>query len=417
MRLLVVTQYFWPESFTINDLVRVLRDQGHDIVVVTGKPNYPEGNIFPGYSARGVQKELFAGNIEVLRVPLRPRGKNRARDLFLNYLSFVWSGLRWFPWLLRGRSFDAILVFAGSPNVSIPALPMKWFKKAHLALWVLDLWPESLEATGFVRNRTILKLVGLVVRAIYSVAGTILVQSMAFKKPVARYAKMEKIIYYPNSIDISTNAQDGPSLLPASLLDVLKNYFCVVFTGNIGTAQAVDTLIQAMVLLKDLSDLKMVMVGSGSLSDWVSQKKEELGLDNLVLAGRFPMNAMPEIYQHAACLVVTLKDREIFSYTIPGKVQAYLAAGKPIVAALNGEGARVIAEAGAGLTCAAEDHASLATHIRSIYGMPALERAKLGAAGRRYFLKHFDMQGQARNLIEILEKRIATQRSPEACLC
>jgi glycosyltransferase involved in cell wall biosynthesis len=407
MRLLIVSQYFWPESFIINDLARILRDLGHVVVVATGKPNYPEGKTYAGYSSGGVQKEVFSGNIEVFRVPLRPRGRARAIDLLLNYFSFVWSGLIWFPIMLRGRDFDAILVFAGSPNVAIPAIPLKWTQKAHLALWIQDLWPESLSATGFIRNRTVLKLVEFLVRGTYFAADTLLVQSRAFIAPVSRLAKRGKVFYYPNSLDSTPPDALGSGAVDPELLSVLKENFCVVFAGNIGTAQAVETLVDAALHLKDLPQVRLVLVGSGSMLEWVRTRKVELGLDNVVLAGRYPMNAMPGIFAHASCLVVTLKDEEIFSYTIPSKVQAYLAAARPIVAAINGEGARVVEEAGAGLTCAAEDALALANCVRRLHAMPESDRLRMGDAGRRYFLEKFEMRGQAVELIDLLEKRIA----------
>jgi len=407
MRLLIVSQYFWPESFIINDLARTLRDQGHHVVVATGKPNYPDGKIFAGYRAAGVQKEIYDGNIEVVRVPLRPRGSGGARNLFLNYLSFVCSGLWWFSRLLREYTFDAILVFAGSPNVSIPAVPLKWIKKAHLAIWVQDLWPESLAATGFIRSHAVLKLVGLVVRGVYACADTILVQSPAFTAPVARYARSEKIIYYPNSLQVAESVGAETALVPPELLETLQTHFCIVFAGNIGTAQAVETLVEAAAQLKNFPEIRMVLVGSGSRLEWVRQQKIERQLDNVILAGRFPSSAMPEIYRHAAGLLVTLTAEEIFAYTIPSKVQSYLAAGRPIIAALNGEGARVVIEAGAGLACAAGNAPALVDRIKKMYGMSAAEREQMGVAGQRYFLEHFEMRQQAQHLVEILEQRIA----------
>ena len=196
---MIVTQYFWPETFSINDLAKTLRDQGSEVTVVTGKPNYPDGKLFDGYRALGIQREVYDSDIDVFRVPMRPRGKNSALHLFLNYASFVCSGLALFPYVLRGRSFDAILVFAGSPNVALPAIPLRWLKKAHLALWVLDLWPESLSATGYVRNPLVLRVIGWVVRFTYWCADTVLVQSPAFVEPVERLSKRGKVIYYPNS--------------------------------------------------------------------------------------------------------------------------------------------------------------------------------------------------------------------------
>jgi len=167
--------------------------------------------------------------------------------------------------------------------------------------------------------------------------------------------------------------------------------------------QAVETLVGAAEQLRDLEDCRVVLVGSGSMLEWVRERKAALGLDNLVLAGRFPMSAMPQIYRRARGLIVTLKDREIFAYTVPSKVQAYLAAGKPIVAALNGEGARVVTEAKAGLVCPAEDAAGLAGCIRALHAMPEDERARMGQAGHAYFLEHFEMTRQAERLLEILD--------------
>ncbi|MBV5341699.1 MAG: glycosyltransferase family 4 protein [Deltaproteobacteria bacterium] len=407
MKILVVSHYFWPETFIINDLVTSLSGQGHEVVVATGKPNYPEGRLFAGYKAAGVERETFNAGIEVVRAPMRPRGTGGAVNLTLNYLSFVSSGLWHFPRLLRGRAFDVIFMFAPSPITSaIPAIFLKWRKKAHLAIWVQDLWPESLAATGFIRKPWLLKMVGWLVRGIYACADTLLIQSKAFHAPVARYARADKIIYYPNSVDEAGLSDDGGDAIPDELASLLETHFCMVFAGNIGKAQAVETLVGAALLLKDLPDCKLVLVGSGSMLAWVRERQLEDGLDNLVLAGRFPMDVMPQIYRRAAGLVVTLKDEEIFSYTIPSKVQAYLAAGKPIIAALNGEGASVVIEASAGLTCPAEDAQALARAVRTLYAMPPSERQHMGAAGRAYFLEHFEMHRQARRLVEIFEQRI-----------
>ncbi|MFN7508069.1 MAG: glycosyltransferase WbuB, partial [Limnobacter sp.] len=164
MRILIVTQYFWPESFMINDVVKALVKQGHQVVIATGKPNYPEGKIFPGYSAWGVQRELFDEQTLVVRIPTWARKHGGAKNLILNYMVFVLSGLLCLPWALRGLKFDAILVYAPSPiTQTIPAIFLKWIKRAPLALWVQDLWPESLKATGFIRNDKALTAVGYMV--------------------------------------------------------------------------------------------------------------------------------------------------------------------------------------------------------------------------------------------------------------
>jgi glycosyltransferase involved in cell wall biosynthesis len=407
VKLLVLSQYFWPETFLINDVVRTLVAQGHEVTVATGKPNYPDGRVFDGYTAAGTQRERYLGKVDVVRVPLWPRGRGGARNLIINYLSFVASGLVFFPWLLRGRRFDAILVFAPSPiTQAIPAILLKWLKRAPLALWVQDLWPESLSATGFVKNPRLLRAVGWVVKGIYRCCDLLLVQSCAFVEAVARYADREKIVYYPNSI---SNDQTSPSeeLSPA-LRDVLDAHFCVVFAGNLGAAQGLETIVEAAVRLRNLPTLRLVLVGSGSRLAWLQAQKEALGLDNLVLPGRFPMALMPRLFERAAALLVSLNDEPIFAQTIPSKLQAYMAAGRPIIASLNGEGARVVLEADAGLTCPAGDAEALADGIRRLHALPADAREAMGAAGHQYYLTHFEIGAQCARLVEILSDQQTT---------
>jgi len=402
MKILVLSQYFWPESFIINDIVRTLDEQGHEVVVATGKPNYPDGDIFGGYTAGGIQRERYLGRIDVLRVPLWPRGAGGAKNLVLNYLSFVIAGFFCFPWLLRKREFDAILVFAPSPVLqAIPAIPLKWIKRAKLALWVQDLWPESLAATGFVKNPHVLCMVGWLVKGIYRCCDKLLVQSRAFFIPVARYAAKEKIYYFPNSIIDEQIADEMPAV-PSELTDVLDNHFCVVFAGNLGTAQGLDVVVQAANELRNEPDLRVVLVGSGSRLAWLESQKRSLELNNLILPGRFPMQAMPSIFKRSSVLLVTLSDREIFSQTVPSKIQAYLAAGKPILASLNGEGARVVVEAGAGLASSAEHVDALVRNIRQFQSMSLSQREQMGRAGRDYFDRNFEMRSQVKRLVEML---------------
>lgn len=410
LKILVVTQYFWPEVFLINDLVRELDAQGHQVEVLTGKPNYPDGKVFPGYSAEGCTQESYAGNVVVHRVPLRPRGGGGAKNLVLNYLSFVTNGLRHFPRAVAGRRFDAILVFAPSPITSaIPAIWLKWRLRSHLSIWIQDLWPESLKATGFVKSRALLKMVGWVVKGIYACTDTLLVQSRGFVAPTARRARAERIVYYPNSYP-DTNATPDDAGLPEPLRHLLEAYDCLVFAGNIGTAQAIENLLEAAAQVEDRPRFRLVVVGSGSMLAWLEAEIKRRAIGNVVLAGRFPPATMPAIFARSAGLVVTLKREEIFSYTIPSKIQAYLAAGRPIIASLDGEGAHVIEEAGAGLTCAAEDAAALAECMERLLDMPSVAREALGAAGRRYYLEHFEMSQQSRRLIEILTERVARTR-------
>lgn len=402
LKLLIFSQYFSPENFIINDIARTLVAQGHEVVVATGKPNYPDGRIFAGYRAWGCHYERYLDSIDVLRVPLWPRGEGGAKNMVLNYLSFVFAGLVFFPWMLRQRKFDAILVFAPSPiTQAIPAIPIKWLKRAQLALWIQDLWPESLAATGFVKSPYLLKMVGWMVRGIYAGCDRLLVQSHAFVDSVARYAPRKKITYYPNSVDAQTfNAEVE---VDEQLSQVLKAHFCVVFAGNLGTAQALETLVEAAKQLRDEPDIRLVLVGSGSRLEWLREQKQVHSLDNLILPGRFPAVAMPAVFAQSSALLVSLNNESIFAQTIPSKVQSYLASGKPIIASLNGEGARVVQEARAGLTSPAEEVAPLVANIRKMYSLGGAQREEMGRCGRSYFAAHFEMGQQVRSLVELLK--------------
>lgn len=405
MRILLITQYFWPESFIINELAEILAEQGHTIKVLTGKPNYPDGEIYEGYTKDGLMDECFRSNISVHRIPLRPRGKSGAKNLLLNYLSFVVNGIRYFPAAVKGESYDVVFVFEPSPITSvIPAIYLKWKLKAHLAVWVQDLWPESLKATGFIKNRFVLWLTGAMVRRIYAGSDTLLAQSQAFKKPLMRYTQDQKIVYYPNSYkeQLPQNTSD----LGTELLHELQTNFCVVFAGNLGTAQALHTVLDAAEALRSQTTVRFLLVGSGSQSEWLLQQKNMRQLDNVLLAGRYPAAVMPQLFKQAGALLVSLNKDEIFSYTIPSKIQAYLAAGRPVIAALNGEGARIITEAQAGLTCAAEDSKGLAACVKQLVSLSSEQREAMGTAGRAYFLEHFNMPTQAKRLIDILQQRM-----------
>lgn len=405
MRVLVFSQYFWPESFRINELVQSLVSKGLDVEVVTGKPNYPAGIVFDGYSASGCSQEKYRG-ICIHRVPLVPRGKGAAR-LVLNYISFIVSGLIFSPWILRGKQFDVIFVYAPSPILqAIPAFYLGRLKKCPTLLWVQDLWPESLSATGHVKHPLLIKTVELVVRWIYQKVDLLLVQSRAFIPKVRALAGSTPIIYYPNAfIDEGSGEAFQPIACPGLECD-----FPVVFTGNIGSAQAVEVVLEAATLLRNVEGVRFVMVGDGSQRDWLMQQAADRGLNNIVFPGRYPVEAMPALMAKAGALLVTLADTEIFRLTIPSKIQAYLAAGRPIIACLNGAGADIVAEAGAGVAVPAEDALALAEAVKALHKMPESELHEMGALGRSYYEQHFSHDKLVNELIGHFDQAVRSHK-------
>jgi len=396
VRILIVSQYFWPEGFRINDLAKTLVEKGVEVEILTAKPNYPEGNIFPGYRAWGSQCEQWSG-VTIHRVPIVARGAKSPLKLILNYLSFVVSGLVLGAWMLRKRQYDAVFVYGVSPILqAIPALFISWLKERKVVVWVQDLWPESLEATGYVQNPYVLGLVRSVVRFIYRRTDLLLVQSRAFEANVAALAGDTPIVYYPNSVD-PMFCSPGQAELP--VIAALDQGFCVVFAGNVGAGQAVEVIVEAATLLQGRADIQFVVLGQGSRWEWMRQIVASRGLTNLHLPGRYPVETMPGLMQKASALLVTLADQPIFAATVPNKVQAYMAAGRPIIACLNGEGARLVQEAGAGLTVPAEDAPALAAAIIQLFEMSTGDRNTMGLNGRRYFKEHFDHDSLTDQLI------------------
>jgi len=388
LRILVVSQVFWPESFRINDLATELAARGHNVTVLTGVPNYPEGRVFDAYAKNPAAFERLDG-VEIVRVPIATRGSSRPR-LMLNYLTFAVSAATIGAWRLRSRRFDAIFVFEPSPvTVGIPAVVLRALKKAPIAFWVLDLWPETLEAVGEVRSPLALRMVGRIVSFIYARCDLILAQSKSFIPRIAMYCKPNaNIAYFPSWAEpLLAGASSGP----APEVPPLPDAFNVMFAGNIGVAQDFPAILAAAERLKQHRNIRWLVVGDGRLGDWVRQEVARRGLQETVLMlGRYPVERMPSFYAHADALLVSLRDEPIFAMTIPGKLQTYLAAGIPVIAMLNGEGADVIERHQCGLTCSAGDSAGLAAAVLKLAATSVEERLRMGRNGRRGSEEEFD---------------------------
>ena len=399
IRVLIVSQYFWPEPFRINEVADSLIVSGCSITVLTGPPNYPNGAVYPGYGAASLRVQT-RDELTIFRVPVITRGKGSAVRLALNYASFIVSAGVFGTWLLRGRRFDAILVYAPSPILqAIPAVWLAWIKGAKLVTWVQDLWPESLRATGFVRNPRILGAVEAVVGWIYRKNDLLLVQSRAFIEPVMQIAGGTPVIYHPNPGELAFLKTNMDSPCPLKL----EPGFNVVFAGNLGTVQALETLLDAAEILLPCLEIRLVLIGSGSRSAWLEKQVIHRQLKNVHLPGRFSADVMPGILSQASVLLVSLMRSTIMSQTVPGKVQVYLASGRPIIAALDGEGARVVMESGAGLACPAEDATALAKAVLQLRATSAEELKRMGESGRRYYDENFDSAVLARQLLQRLD--------------
>ena len=282
VRILVVSQYFWPENFRINDLVQEFMQRGHDITVLTGYPNYPGGEVFEDFRDAPSAFSHFAG-AKVCRVPLSARGKDGLR-LALNYMSFMLSAAVLGSLRLRGQSFDVVFVFEPSPvTVGIPAVVLGRLKKAPVVFWVLDLWPETLAAVVTVRSRYFLKAIGWLVRFIYNRCELVLGQSKGFLGGIAKYCSdARKIRYFPSWAEEVFN-HDGTQLAPE--VPIQDGSFNVLFAGNIGEAQDFPAVLDAAECLKDNPAIRWLIVGDGRMTGWLRQEIIRRGLEQRHRAG------------------------------------------------------------------------------------------------------------------------------------
>ena len=363
-----------------------LQTSGHDVVVLTGQPNYPSGRFFPGYSPLRPLKERYNG-IQVIRVPLYARRSGRPWELALNYISFALSATIFGLPRLRGR-FDACLVYCPSPiTTAIPAIIYRLFRGKRVALWVQDLWPESVLAITPGGKRWLNGLLSPLVRCIYMHTDQIWIQSLAYVRSVeAHGGSIQRIAYVPNWAEDLYDCQRWANVeadpIPENSL---------VFAGNLGSAQGLDVLLDAAeFLMQTTPSVHWVFVGDGRARGWLEDEVRRRGLtDYITLLPRRPPQDMPKILKAAAALLITLRDEDVFAQTIPSKVQSCLAAGRPVIGVLAGESARIIGEARCGYVCPPRDPAALAAAIKELLSLPQQQREKLGRHGHDYYRTHF----------------------------
>jgi colanic acid biosynthesis glycosyl transferase WcaI len=388
MKILIVTQYFWPENFKINDLASNLKERGNDVTVLTGKPNYPDGKFYKGYNIFNKKKEFYKG-VKIVRVPLISRGNCSGVRLFLNYISFAFFASITAIFRLK-KDTEIIFVYEPSPiTVGIPALFYKLFSKAPMFFWIQDLWPESLIAAGDVKSKLILRLTEKLVRLIYKKSDVIFISSRSFKQSITdKGVGSEKIVYLPNwAEDIyytpANRDEDVAKLLPVK-------GFKIMFAGNIGESQDFESIVNAAEKTMDYEDIHWIILGDGRKKNWVEEQIRLKKLSNIQLLGRHPMNMMPFFFREADVMLVSLKDEFIFGLTVPAKIQSYLACGKPILAMMNGEGADIIRESNSGFAVDAGDFKALSERVIEMYKMPGQQLELMARSSKEYFLKNFD---------------------------
>ncbi len=385
MKILFVCQYFYPEVFRGNDIAFHWAEDGHEVHVVCGVPNYPDGVFHKGYGWFKRRHEVING-VKVTRLPIIPRGNNKIM-LMLNYFSYLVVAWMWMLFHAIFHKYDRVFVQQLSPvMMSAPAVLYKKLRHVPLYTWVLDLWPESLTAAGGINNKYVLGFFKHYVKKQYRHSDIILTSSRSFEKSILEYGPYkEKIVYYPQWSDGNNGEMVKPDSAP-----VIPNGFKLMFAGAVGEAHGFECTMQAALLTKEHRDIKWIIVGDGRKLDWVRGFVKENGLEETVYTlGRFPAETMPWFFNQADVMLVTLSDDPLFKLYAPAKISSYMAAGKPIVAVLNGEGAEVIRDAGCGWTLAAGDAEGFAKLAIVLSREDASELAAKGANAAKYYNEHF----------------------------
>ena len=391
MRILIISQYFWPENFRINDFALGMKELGHEVTVLTGKPNYPKGRFYPGYSFFRPRKEDYQG-IRIIRTSLISRRNSTGLRLILNYLSYVWFASWASLFRLKGK-FDVQFVFEVSPVLQgIPAIVYKKRTGTPIFFWVQDLWPESVYSAANIHTSFSHKMLLRLVRFIYRHCDDIWVSSRGFIQSVRdKGVPDHRIRYFPNWAEDLYLQKTDPEANPyRSMIPV---GFVLMFAGNIGESQDFESLLNAADMLRHHSDIHWVIIGDGRRKKWVEEQVAKRGLGDVFhLPGSFPLHEMPKFFALADAMLVSLRDEPIFALTAPSKIQSYLAASRPVIAMINGEGATIVEEAGAGYCCNAGDADGLASCILKMKERKPEERAEMAENAFRYYSRHFNRE-------------------------
>lgn len=393
MKILVICQHYWPEPYPLTDICEELVRRGHTVDLVTDVPNYPMGETYPGYEKEQRREENHNG-VHIIRTFTIPR-KHNAFFRLLNYYSYAISSSIYVKKL--PDDYDVVFTNQTSP-VMMSSAAFVYARKTHkkVVMYCMDLWPACLAAGGVAETSLIYKLFGKVSRKLYNKPDRILITSQMFRDYLTGQHGVaeEKIRYLPQYAAAQFDSAE-PQNEEKKTIDLM-------FAGNIGAAQSLDTVLEAAELLRDETQLYWHIVGDGSELESLKKLATEKKLDNVIFYGRKPAEEMPGYYAMADAMLVTLTADRFISLTLPGKVQTYMAAGKPIIGAATGEIPNVIRAAQCGYCADAEDAESLAQAVRNFIRNP--EKNQLGKNARSYYELHFTREMFMNQLEQELRK-------------
>jgi glycosyltransferase involved in cell wall biosynthesis len=399
-RILLVTQYFYPENFKSNDLAFELVKKGYEVDALVGIPNYPDGRYFKKYGLFQKRIEKVNG-VKIYRSFQTPRGKKATGiALSINYLTFAFFASFWALILAIFRKYNYIIVHEPSPiTQALPALIVKKIQKIPFYIWVLDIWPDAMTSGGNIKNKKILSSIDFFVKYVYNNSTKILISSKGFANLICRQGDFaDKIIYFPNwSEDLLK--------MPKLPIPELPQGFIIMMAGNLGSAQKLDSVMKAVLELKEIDEIKWVFLGDGSERVWIENFVKENDLTATVFVmGRYPFDTMGSFFNSANAMLLTLNaDFPHLKAVVPARLQSYMAAGRPVLAMIDGGGAEIIKESDCGFVAGAADYKSLVDIVRNLV-LPNKDNFEAkGMNGRLFFEKHYKKEICINHLVEIIE--------------
>ncbi len=391
MRILLLSQWFQPEKFLCGmPFVRELIALGHEVEVLTGFPNYPQGVLYEGYHIKPLQKEILEG-VPVIRVPLFPSHDQSAIRRIANYMSFAFSAST--IGIFAVKRADVAYVYHPPGTVGLPACMLRLIRRIPFIYDIKDLWPDTLEASGMFTNRLGLWFVNKWCRFVYKRASKIVVCTPGFKKKLCERGVPEE------KIEVIYNWCDDTMIRPVERDENLSKElglagrFNVIFGGNIGAAQALIAVLEAAKIIEDrYPKIQFVLIGDGIEKNLLRQKADDMKLKNVKFIPFKPISEIASILSLGDLLFVHLKDEPLFRITIPAKLQAYMAVGKPILNAVRGEAAELLSRANAGLSCEPENPKSIAETVIKFYSLSPVELKRMGDNGKKFYHEQLSLQ-------------------------
>ena len=388
MRILIITQYYWPENFRINEVSEELVKLGHKVSILTGYPNYPKGDVFAEFKKDYKKFSKYKG-ASIIRVPILSRKKNNF-NLALNYISFLLTSIFIGYFKIKGKEFDIIFTCQLSPvTVGITSAFFSKILNIPQIFWVQDLWPDTLVALNILNKNWQINLFRNLVNWIYSRCDLILAQSKYILKEIKKYSSVkDNLHYFPTwgESDLFLNiASPAPEIEP-------KDIFTIMFAGNIGEAQDFPNIIKAVqnIILNNVKNFRLIIIGDGSKKEWTMNEVKKLNIEQYFeFYNSYPLERMPSFFRHADVLLVSLLNKKVFNMTIPGKIQFYLSSGIPIVGMICGAGAEVIQKSKGGFVCDSGNYLNLSKIIREIISLEKKDLQKIGEKGKEYANKEF----------------------------